>query len=282
MVAIVTDSTCDLPAATIQQHQLEIVPQYIVWGDESLRDGIDIDTTTFYRRLATSTTLPHTSRPTPTDMINAWEAARVQQNADEVLCITATSKASGTYPSAMEALPQVDFPVRVIDSRLISMGMGFLVLRAVELRDAGLGLDEIAAQVERYIPQIDVFFTVATLDFLHRGGRIGKARHMVGSALQIKPLLHLDDGQVTAYGSVRTRGKALNRLLELADQHLANCSVRRVAVIHGEAPEEAARLSHEVKERLQPDQFFQSSICAAIGVHAGPGVIGLALDANNN
>lgn len=282
MVAIVTDSTCDLPKDIIENRRIYVVPQHVVWGKETYLDGVELDTTSFYERLALTEQIPHTARPTPLEMATMWQTAREQENSEAVLCITATSQASGTYPSAMEALALVDFPVTVIDSKLISMAMGFLILKAADLRDSGAPLAEIAEHIQARIPKIDVLFTVATLDFLHRGGRIGKARHMVGSALQIKPILHLDNGQVTAYGSVRTRGKALNRIVDIAAQQLANIPYKRVAVIHGNAEVEARQLAANVNEQIQPDEFYVSSVCAAIGVHAGPGVVGIAYDANQN
>ncbi|NJL93527.1 MAG: DegV family protein [Anaerolineae bacterium] len=278
MVAILTDSTCDLPTDLCQQHGILTVPQLIIWGRDTLRDGIDITTDAFYKRLATAEELPSTARPTPHDIASAYRQAREQSTTGEVLFITATSKASGTFASAQEALELVDFPVRILDSQMISMGLGFLVLRAVDLRDQGMTPSEIEALTRSHIPQLSVFFTVATLDFLHRGGRIGRARHLMGRALQIKPILQLQEGQVGALESVRTRARALKRLVELAEERLLGSAVVHLAVMHGDAPQEAQALAEDLRQRLAPARMLHTTISPSIGVHAGPGVVGLAMD----
>lgn len=280
MIALVTDSTCDLPADVVQSRQIQVVPQYIIWGTESLRDGAEMTGEQFYQRLGSAAALPRTAQPTPADFVQAFQQAREATQADEVLVVTLSSKTSGTYSSAVQAAKDVDFKVRVVDSRLVSMALGFLVLRAADLVDKGNKLDDIVNKLETYIPNIDVFFTVATLDFLHRGGRIGKAKHLVGKALQIKPILHLTEGQVASLESVRTRNRALNRLSELVKDRLATTEIKRLAVMHGQARQEADVVAKELEQALTPQVLYRSSVCAAVGTHTGPGIIGVAYDSN--
>jgi DegV family protein with EDD domain len=282
MIALVTDSTCDLPRELAAALKIKIVPQYVIFGEESFRDGVDLDGETFYKRLENSPVMPRTSQPSASDFLVAYQQARQEFEADQVLCLTISSKLSGSYSSAMQAAQAADFKVRVLDSQFTSMALGFLMLKAATLRDEGVKLEEISRHLEARIKKIDVFFTLATLDFLHRGGRIGRAQHLIGSALQIKPILHLQNGMVTPQESVRTRSRAVRRMLDLLEERLATCPIKRIAVLHGRAAEEADQMAAEVQKTLAPQHFYRGIASATVGTHTGPGVLGIAFDSSGD
>ncbi len=215
-IAIVTDSTSDLPVDTAAQHHIEIVPQHILWRTQSYLDGVQLKIADFYERLAHKSEMPKTSQPPPADFAVAYRHAREVNNADAVVCVTVSSTLSGTYNSAEAARALVDFPVQVVDSRSVTMGLGFAVLAAARARDQGATLAETAEAAAETGKKAHVFFTVNTLEFLQRGGRIGKAQRVIGTALSIKPIFRVYDGQVHSAETVRTRRRALARMLELA------------------------------------------------------------------
>ncbi|MHB8629524.1 MAG: DegV family protein [Aggregatilineales bacterium] len=276
-IAIVADSTCDLPAEVVKARQIGIVPLHILFGTRSYRDGIDIDNTTFYNRLQREAALPTTSQPTPAEFAEVYRQVREQQNADGLVCVTVSAKLSGTYNSADAARTQVDFPVRVIDSRTVSMGLGFAVLAAADARDQGASLDEISEAARAVGERVELFFTVNTLEFLYRGGRISNAQRMIGSALNIKPILAVRDGQALAIENVRTRKRALARLAELAGCVDAEPGKLHLAVMDGEAPAEADALAAELQTTLKPVSLTRASLSATLGVHTGPGIVGVGV-----
>lgn len=276
-IAIVADSTCDLPAEVVQSRQISIVPLHILFGTQSFRDGIDIDNTTFYERLQRESALPTTSQPTPTEFAEVYTKVREEQHADSLVCITLSANLSGTYNSADAAKAQVDFPVRVVDSRSVSMGMGFVVLAAADARDRGAGLDDIAQAARTAGQKVEIFFTVSTLEYLYRGGRISNAQRMIGSALNIKPILAIRDGQALAIENVRTRKRALARLAELVECVEAEPGKVHLAVMDAEARAEADELADELKTALKPISLTRASLAATLGVHGGPGTIGVGV-----
>ncbi len=195
-VALVTDSTCDLPPEIIAARKIEIAPIHILWGDHSYTSDIDMTSDMFYERLVRDPELPKTSQPSPGELADTYRQAIAHQNADEVVCITLGRHLSGTYASAEAARTLVDFPVHVIDSRNVSLTLGLIVLAAAKVRDSGCRADEIIRATQAAILDSQFVFTVDTLEYLHRGGRIGGARRFIGTALSIKPILHLEEGVV--------------------------------------------------------------------------------------
>ena len=278
MIAIVTDSTCDVPKEMAAQRKIHVVPQHIVMGTKDYLDQVELDTETFYRRLPTEPTLPKTAQVTPKEFIEQFEKAREAANAEGVLVITISSKTSGTYESALQAAKMVDYPVRVVDSHNVTMGEGWQCIKAADLRDQGMKLEQIGHYLDTNKDKFELLFTVATLDYLHKGGRIGRAKHLVGSMLQIKPIMHMEDGAVHPIESVRTRSKALKRLTEIAKEKLSKVKVKRVAVLHGAAQEEADQIAADLQAALPLDMLVRGMVCSAVGVHTGPGVIGIAID----
>ncbi len=272
-VAIVTDGTCDIPAQLVEQHRLTVVPLYVIWGDEELRDGVDIDQETFFRRLREDPTHPKTSQPTPGDFARAIEGL----DAREVLVITLTKALSGTYDSACHAREEVNVPVHIVDSYSLSMGLGWQVLAAARAREEGADVQGMIAAAADVREKLSLLLTVDTLEYLHRGGRIGSAAKLVGSLVQLKPLLEIDhkSGTIQAVEKIRTRRLALQRLLTETFRRVDPQRPAKVAVMHGAAPEDAEMLAREVRNRCQQVEFIQSPITAVLGVHGGPGVVGI-------
>jgi DegV family protein with EDD domain len=245
----------------------------MVWGMEELRDGIDIDNVTFYSRLPQDPVHPKTSQPTPHDFVKVIENI----DADEIVIITLSSQLSGTYESACMARDKVDVPVHVFDSRSVSMGLGFEVLAAARAREQGGDAEAMLAAAERVRQGLSVLFTVDTLDYLHKGGRIGGAARLMGTALQLKPMLAIDNetGLVDAVERIRTRKKALRRVLEATFERVDPSKPMRVGVYHGAALDDAQAFYDEIKAEFNPVELLIGEITPVLGVHGGPGIVGI-------
>jgi DegV family protein with EDD domain len=272
-VAIVTDSTCDIPADLVEQYDLTVVPLYVVWGDEELRDGVEIDQSTFYSRLPADPTHPSTSQPTPGDFVRTIAGL----DAREVLIVTLSKALSGTYESACRAREELDLPIYVVDSYSLSMGLGWQVLAAARARERGADVEEMMAAAEQVRERTSLLLTVDTLEYLHRGGRIGSAAKLLGSLVQLKPLLEInhETGVLEPLEKIRTRKRALRRLVEETFERVDPSEPAHVAIIHGAAPEDARSLLHEVLERCEQVEPVVSAITPVLGVHGGPGVVGI-------
>lgn len=276
-IAIVTDSTCDLPKTMAEARQIQVVSQYVLWGTESYRDGVDLTADQFYERMASEKTLPKTSQPSPGDFLKGYQTAREKYNAESVICLTVAAELSGTYNSAVQAGEQADFPVRVIDVRNATMPLGFMALTAADGRDANRSADEIEQEIRASLSKTNVFFTVSSLEFLHRGGRIGGAQRLIGDTLKIRPILTVTDGKVAAKESVRTHKRVVQRMVELLEEVLpSGGKFRRLGVIHGMVYDEAKALETQLREKYNPDTLFVNSASPAVGTHVGPGCLGVA------
>jgi len=276
-IALVTDSTCDLPPEIVAARGIEITPQHILWGTQTYTDGIDMTNVMFYERLARDAELPKTSQPSAGDFADKYRMARDKIKADAVVCVTVSSRLSGTHGSAIAARDLVDFPVHVVDSRTASIALGFVVLAAADARDRGASVEEVVNAAQQAAQRGQMLFTLNTLEFLHRGGRIGGARRLIGTALSIKPILHIKDGAVEALESVRTRKRAIARLVELGVKYKDQGSAPLwVGLLHTTAPE-LEEFEQELKAALKPDLFTRSMACSAVGVHTGPGALGIGI-----
>lgn len=274
-IAIMTDSTSDLPANLATELGIEVIPLYVIFGEEHLRDGVDIDTAAFYTRLAQGPHHPSTSQPTPADFVKAIEACE----ADEIVCIHISNRLSGTVASANAARDEISKPVHVVDSMSVSMGLGFQVMAAARARNAGATVEEIIAAVTRVRDTLQVVFTVETLEFLHRGGRIGSGAKMLGTALQLKPVLTVDisTGLIDAVERVRSRKKSLVRLPEYVLERIDGSQPLRVAVMHWLAPVEAETVLADMRARANVIEEVNTYVGPVVGTHTGPGVLGLAV-----
>lgn len=273
-IAVVTDSTAYLPPELVAQYGIYVIPQQLTWGDETFLDGVTMDPQTFFERLSRSKDIPTTSQASAGEFVDLFaEAAR---NADGIVGVFISTEMSGTVSSAsaaQELLP--DLPIEVVDSRSTSMGLGFVALAAARAAAGGKELAEVAAAARELVPRVSVLFVVETLKYLHRGGRIGGASRLLGSALRIKPLLHLNEGRVDALERVRTKRKAVGRMLEVMMERVGDAPVY-AAVIHANAPEEATKLREQVREQFPCVELYLTEFSPVIGTHIGPGTVGVA------
>ena len=270
-VAIVTDSTADLPPELAASHAITVVPLTLNFDGQSLLDGVDIRPDEFYRRLPGVTTHPTTSQPSPGRFAEAYSALLADH--DSVISLHISEKLSGTYASAQQAADMTDpRRVRVVDSQLVSMSLGLITLTASAMASKGADVEAIESKVLNMRPHVQTYFSVATLEFLRRGGRIGRAGALLGSVLQVKPVLCIRDGQVTPLERVRTFERALNRIVELTrevDRGHGVC----VIVGHADAEADAERIGRDL-EPISETLMIQP-LGPVVGAHAGPGVVGV-------
>jgi DegV family protein with EDD domain len=277
-IAIVTDSTAYLPAELVRKYDLRIAPLFVIWDGVSHLDGVDIQPSEFYTRLSKSKTMPSSSQVTVGAFHKIFEELSAQGK--EILVITISSKLSGTMDSAQQAKAQLPSArIELVDSLSTSMGMGIQVLLAARAAEAGATLEECKAIAEQARAKTGVILTVDTLEFLHRGGRIGGGSRFLGTALNIKPILELVDGKIEAVERVRTRGKALTRLIELVEQRLAGRKLKFAAVIHANATADAQATLDQFAAKLHPSETMLTDLSPVIGTHVGPGTIGLVYTA---
>jgi DegV family protein with EDD domain len=273
-IVVVTDSSAYIPEEALGDLSIPVIPLWLHWGDERFRDGVDIDPPTFYRRLKTDETFPTTSQPSAGEFLDFFRQAGV--GVEAIVGVFVTSKLSGTVANAQAAQAELsDVTIRVVDSLSTSMGMGFMVLTAARAAAAGKPLDEVVAAAEDIRDRAHLLFAVDTLEFLHRGGRIGGAKWLLGTALSIKPLLHLDDGTIKPLVQVRTKRKAVARMLDIAEERLGGKRMAEAAVIDAGTPEEGDALAEQVRERFGISPVYRTQVSPAIGTHAGPGTVGL-------
>lgn len=274
-IAIVTDSTAYIPDEFVRKYGLHVAPQILIWGEETLRDGIDIMPDDFYARLKTATKMPTTSQVTIAYFKELFE--KLAGEGKQIVAVLISSKLSGTISSAVQAkemLPKAS--VEIVDSRATAMALGFQVLAAARAAEAGKSLAEVTEIARRGPAQTGILFTVETLEFLHRGGRIGGAARLLGTALNLKPVLELVDGRIEPVERVRTKAKARARVLELVAERVKDKPNLRLATIHAAAAGEAQELLEEASRLLNPVESFPSLASPVIGNHAGPGTVGLA------
>jgi len=276
-IAIVTDSTAYIPPDLVQKHNLTVAPQVLIWGEETYQDGVDIQPDEFYSRLRTAKVMPTTSQVSPATMKSTFESL-VEKDFD-VLGIFLSAKLSGTIQSATQAVEMMGTAgekVTFVDSNSTAMAMGFHVLTVARAVEDGARLDDAVALAEKAREHTGIYFAVDTLEFLHRGGRIGSAQRFLGTALNMKPVLAVQDGRVEAVERIRTKKKALNRVLELVAEQTQGKTPIRLATLHANAADEAHEILDQAAELLNPAETVFSEVSPVIGTHAGPGTIGLA------
>ncbi len=274
-VAIVTDSTVNFPQEILDQYPMTILPLTLIWGEESYRDSIDIQPDEFYQKLQSAKIMPSTSQVTPAQFEEAFRKL-IDQGYD-VLCIVISSALSGTLDFAIQA--KRTFPgarIELFDSRSTSLGLGFQVLSAIKAARQGASLEECLALCEKAKINSGLFFCVDTLEFLHRGGRIGTAARFLGTALNLKPILELRDGLIIPIERVRTQSKAHERLLDLLAERIAGKQSIHIGILDAKAPEAAEFIRSRIEERFQTVEILQGAVSPVIGTHAGPGTVGIA------
>jgi DegV family protein with EDD domain len=275
-VAVVTDSTAYLPTGVAEDRGIRVVALEVRLGDRVGREGIDIDAAELSAALADRHLDVQTSRPTPAEFVACFRAA-LDGGADEVVSVHLSRELSGTWDSARLAAEEVGAGrVHVVDSRSTAMGLGFAVLAAADAALAGAAGSDVAAAAEAVAARCRLFFSVETLDRLRRGGRIGAAAAFVGTALAVKPLLHVAQGRIVPLEKVRTTARAAQRLVELAVRAAGDGPVD-LAVHHLAAATRAEEVAARLRERLQVARLLVSEVGAVIGAHVGPGLLGVVV-----
>jgi fatty acid kinase fatty acid binding subunit len=274
-IRIVTDTTATLEPGFAEQHSIEVVPQIIIFGSESFREEIDLSYAEFIRRLKASPQLPKTAAPHLGDMMEAYR--RQLAAARTVLSIHPSSEVSGTVRSAETAVAEAfpDDDIRIIDTRTIAGNLTSMVKAATEWAECGVSADEIVNRLKAMIPRGRTYFLVATLENLQKGGRIGGASALIGSALQIKPILEIRDGRVESLERVRTYHHALERLKQLVVEQCPRSPDARISVMHADDLPAAQRLAADLKAALGFGDLPICSVGAAITTHGGPGALGV-------
>lgn len=274
MAIILADTTCGLPRDLLKQRGIPLVPQVVVFGEESYNDDEQLDTAAFLQKLKASPTLPKTAAPEPSLYFPIFEEAR--KKGESVVVVAPTGKASGTVRSAQTAamnFPELD--VRVVDTLTISCNLGSLVLLADDMAKAGASADEIVAKLNNTIPRGRIYFLVDTLEYLAKGGRIGGAKKLLAELLEIKPILQVRDGQVEPFEQQRTKKRALARLVEVVTEQCKGGDEAHLCVIQVEAEKEAQALVDELKSKVFVSDIPIYELPPAIVVHAGPRAMGV-------
>ncbi len=276
-IAFVTDSTAYIPENLVREYEITVAPQVLVWDGETFLDGIDIQPDEFYTRLKTAKVMPTTSQVPVPEMLKIFQ--RLIARDLHVMGIFLSAKLSGTMQSAHQALQEMGEAadrITVIDSNATAMALGFQVLAAARAARDGAGLEDCKRLVEESRTHVGVYFAVDTLEFLHRGGRIGGGARFIGSALNLKPILALKDGAIEAEDRVRTKATAHERVLQLVKQDVTGKANLRLATVHANAEADARSLLERASRELGPVESVLAAVSPVVGAHAGPGTIGLA------
>lgn len=276
-IALVTDSTTYMPPELIKKYSVSVAPQVLVWGDQMYKDGVDIQPSEFYAKLKTAKEMPTTAQVSVASFQEIFQG--LVEQGFEVLALLLSAKLSGTIQSAVQAkdlMGSAGEKVHVIDSQSVAMALGFQVLTVARAAENGASLKEAIALAEKSFEYTGIFFAVDTLEFLHRGGRIGGAQRFIGTMLNMKPILAIQDGRVEGIERIRTKAKAHERLLELTVEKVSNRSPVRLATLHANAAEDAQILLAKAEQALHPVESIFTEVSPVVGTHAGPGTIGLA------
>lgn len=273
-VAIVVDSTAFIPPDLIEKYNLHVIPLIVNWEGEGYRDNIDIKPDEFYTRLKTAKEMPTTSQPSAGEFHDLF--SKLAESYESILAIVISNELSGTLASAKAARDMMpDYPIELVDSRNTAMALGFMVLAAAKAVENGADYKEAAEVARSLVDKTRLIFVLDTLEFLHRGGRIGGAQRFIGSMLAVKPLLHVLEGKVESLASVRTKRKAVKHMLDIFEEEVKGKSNIHAVVLNTLARDEAEDVAEEVKRRINPVEFFITDLSPVIGTHVGPGAVGV-------
>ncbi|MCD6299693.1 MAG: DegV family protein [Dehalococcoidales bacterium] len=269
-VKIVTDSSADLPAELAQEMGITVVPLYVRFGDEVYRERVSITDDEFYHKLIQGPVHPVTIQPSPQDFIEAY--SKLSPEADGIVSIHLSSKLSGTYNSAIQGreMMEAKCPIEIVDSGSITMAMGLVCIAAAEAAKAGKNLEQVLDGVKQDVPNAHLLGLFDTLKYLQLGGRIGKAKALLGSILNVKPLITLKDGEVAPAGQVRTRAKGIERLVDFVKNAQ---DIESLAVGYSTTPDEAQSLAKQLSAIFTKEPIKIARLGTTLGVHAGPGTL---------
>lgn len=274
-IKILADSVSDIPKSYQEQYQIEILPLMVNFEDGSYKDGIDLNTETFFQKLKTASKLPTTSQVNPGTFIEAFE--RIIKAGDEAVVILMSAEMSGTYAAALSAVSYLDTDkITVIDSRAISFGYGLMVLEAARLAEAGKSRSEIEAIIKQQATEMVNLFIVDTLEYLQKGGRLSAGEAFIGNLLSIKPIITIEDGKLKSLDKVRGRKKAFKWIFDYLEQQGVNLSDKTVGVFHADDPEYMEEFISELMEKNPPKELIRSTVGTVVGTHSGPGCVALS------
>jgi len=274
-IAVLTDSTAYIPQDLIKKYDIHVIPLLVNWGEESYLDNVEITPEIFYERLTADSVLPTTSQPSAGAFKEIFD--ELSGAYDGVVAVLLSSHLSGTVDSAITAKEMMSgFKVEIVDSELTTMALGLMVIEAAKVAQSGCGISEVAEAAKKLIGKMRVMFVVDTLEFLHKGGRIGGAKRLMGSMLAMKPLLELKDGRITPLDSVRTKKKAIQTMLGHFYEDANDKSNIHLTVYHGVAGEDAEYVLSQAKEKFALESSIIAKLSPVIGVHTGPGTVGMA------
>jgi DegV family protein with EDD domain len=275
-IALMTDSTCDIPEELIQQYGITTIPELVIWGDQTFRDRIDITPQAFYERIEKDPVMPTTTLPTPVEFEKAYKGA-IAQGAKEIVMFTVSAAMSGTFQAAKQVADRMGFPVHVVDSKGPTMSLGWQVLAAARAQEAGATVQEMLAAADKVRTKLVLIVCLNTLEFLHRGGRIGTATKFLGTLLDIKPLVQINHktGIVEPSGQARTRKKSIEVLIERFFEQVQTAGPIHVAVMHGNALGEAQVIAERIRQTYAPKELLINITGPVLGIHTGPRALAL-------
>jgi len=279
-IAIVTDSSTYIPPEETVDLDIHVIPLWLIWDEDRFRDGVDIQPAEFYQRLRGSRTMPSSSQPSAGEFISLFK--QLSTNYDAIVAVLVSEKLSGTVASALAAQQELsDLKIEVVNSTHVSMGLGYCVLAAAQAAAEGKSVEEVVQAAQQMSEKIHFLFAVDTLEFLRRGGRIGGAKALLGTALSIKPLLHFTDGQIEPLMQVRTKKRAIATMLDVAEERLAGRPMAEATVLDVDNEEEGDQVAEMVRQRFSVDKVIRSTVSPVVGTHAGPGTVGLVFYAQD-
>ncbi|SCY94285.1 DegV family protein [Alkaliphilus peptidifermentans] len=273
-VQIVTDSMTDIPKGLMEKYNIIVVPLTIYFGDAEFKDGVDLTNEDFYRKLSNAVELPKTSQVPPKTFNDIF--AQILEAGKEIICVNGSGRASGTYQSAIIAREDLATDkVDIFDSMALSFGGGLLVYEAAKMAEDGAERRDIIQRLTELKPEIDHIFTVDTLEFLRRGGRLNPMKAVIGGLLNIKPILTVREGLVEPLDKVRGSKKVIGKMVDLAKERGGDFSNKTIAIAHADTIEACIQLKEKVEKELKPKEIVMTEVGCTIGTHGGPGTLGM-------
>jgi len=274
MIKIVTDSSADLPAPIAQEMGISVVPLYVRFGDEVYRERVDITDEEFYQKLVHGAVYPVTIQPNPQDFAEVYQ--KVSEEADGIISVHISSKLSGTFNSALQAKKMIasKCPIEVVDSQTITLALGLMITAAAKAANAGKSLQQVLAVIKEAMSDTYSLVLLDTLKYLQMGGRIGKAKTLLGSVLHVKPLISIRDGEVVPVGQVRSRAKGIEQLLDFVKNAT---NIENLAIAYSTTLDEAQTLSQRLASVFTKEEVRVARLGTTLGVHLGPGTLIVSL-----